>query len=97
MASIDLSGLTIDQLTDLVGKAQTEMASREKQRRKDLSSELERRGSPRTVTSLPISSRSLGTAPRTGASAGRCRRSSGTRRTRTRPGPGSGGRRSECR
>ena len=43
MASIDLSDLNIDQLTDLVGKAQSEMASREKQRRKDLRSELERR------------------------------------------------------
>ena len=43
MADIDLSGLNIDQLTDLVGKAQSEMASREKQRRKDLRSELERR------------------------------------------------------
>ena len=43
MADIDISRLTIDQLTDLVGKAQTEMASRERQRRKDLRSELERR------------------------------------------------------
>ena len=43
MADIDLSGLSIDQLTDLVGKAQSEMASREKKRRKDLRSELERR------------------------------------------------------
>ena len=43
MASIDLSGLNIDQLTDLVGKAQSEMAWRERQRRKDLRSELERR------------------------------------------------------
>ena len=43
MTSIDLSGLNIDQLSDLVGKAQSEMASREKQRRKDLRSELERR------------------------------------------------------
>ena len=43
MAEIDLSGLNIDQLADLVGKAQTEMASRERQRRKDLRSELERR------------------------------------------------------
>ena len=43
MASIDLSSLNIDQLSDLVGKAQSEMASREKQRRKDLRSELERR------------------------------------------------------
>ena len=43
MPDIDLSGLNIDQLTDLVGKAQSEMASREKQRRKDLRSELERR------------------------------------------------------
>ena len=43
MVDIDLSGLDIDQLTDLVGKAQTEVASREKQRRKDLRTELERR------------------------------------------------------
>ena len=43
MASIDLSGLNIDQLTDLVDKAQSEMASRERQRRKDLRSEIERR------------------------------------------------------
>ena len=35
--------LNIDQLTELVGKAQTEVASREKQRRKDLRNELERR------------------------------------------------------
>ena len=43
MADIDLSNLNIDQLTNLVGEAQSEMASREKQRRKDLRSELERR------------------------------------------------------
>ena len=43
MADIDLSGLNIDQLAELVGKAQAQMASREKQRRKDLRSELERR------------------------------------------------------
>ena len=43
MTDIDLSGLNIDQLSDLVGKAQSEMASRERQRRKDLRSELERR------------------------------------------------------
>ena len=43
MADIDLSRLNIDQLTALVGKAQTEVASREKRRRKDLRSELERR------------------------------------------------------
>ena len=43
MADIDLSGLNIDQLTDLVGKAQSEMASRERKRRKDLRNELERR------------------------------------------------------
>ena len=43
MADIDLSTFNIDQLTDLVGKAQSEMASRERQRRKDLRSELERR------------------------------------------------------
>ena len=43
MPDIDLSSLNIDQLTNLVGRAQSEMASREKQRRKDLRSELERR------------------------------------------------------
>ena len=43
MTTIDISGFTIDQLTELVGKAQSEMASREGQRRKDLRSELERR------------------------------------------------------
>ena len=43
MTSIDISSLDIDQLTDLVGKAQAEMASRERQRRKDLRAELERR------------------------------------------------------
>ena len=43
MANIDLSGLDINQLTDLVGKAQTEMASRERTRRKDLRAEIERR------------------------------------------------------
>ena len=36
MADIDLSRLNVDQLTELVGKAQTEVASREKRRRKDL-------------------------------------------------------------
>ena len=43
MADIDLSGLNIDQLTELVGNAQSEMASREKKRRTDLRAELERR------------------------------------------------------
>ena len=43
LADTDLSRLNIDQLTALVGKAQSEVASREKQRRKDLRSELERR------------------------------------------------------
>ena len=43
MATIDISGLNIDELTDLVGKAQAEMASRERERRKDLRAELERR------------------------------------------------------
>ena len=43
MADINLSGLNIDQLTELVSKAQTEVASREGKRRKDLRGELERR------------------------------------------------------
>ena len=41
MTAIDLNRLNVDQLKDLVGNAQTEMASREKQRRKDLRSQLE--------------------------------------------------------
>ena len=43
MTTIEIADLSIDQLTDLVGKAQAEMASRERQRRKDLRAELERR------------------------------------------------------
>ena len=41
MAHIDLSGPSIDRLTGLVGKAQSERASRERQRNMDLRSELE--------------------------------------------------------
>ena len=43
MDQIDLKGLNVDQLSALVGKVQTEMASREKRRRQDLRAELERR------------------------------------------------------
>ena len=43
MQSIDLKGLDIDQLTALFGNVQTEMASREKRKRQELRSELERR------------------------------------------------------
>ena len=43
MDQIDLKGLDVDQLTELVGKVQTEMASREKRKRQDLRAELERR------------------------------------------------------
>ena len=43
MASIDLKSLDIEQLPELLAKAQTELASREKQGRKDLRAELERR------------------------------------------------------
>ena len=43
MASTDLDNLDIDQLTELLARAQTELASREKQNRKDLRAELERR------------------------------------------------------
>ena len=43
MASIDLESLDIDQLTELLTKAQTEIASREKGNRKELRAELERR------------------------------------------------------
>ena len=43
MASIDLESLDIDQLTELLAKAQTEIASREKGNRKELRAELERR------------------------------------------------------
>ena len=43
MTTTNISGLNIDQLAGLVGKAQAEMASREHQRRKNLRAELERR------------------------------------------------------
>ena len=43
MTSADLTALDIGQLADLLGKAQTEMASRARRRRKDLRAELERR------------------------------------------------------
>ena len=43
MTSIDLKSLDIEQLPELLAKAQTELASREKQNRKDLRDELERR------------------------------------------------------
>ena len=69
MASIDLSTLNIDQLTDLVGKAQSEMASREKLRRKDLRSELERR-----VTAEGYKMRDIFPELGNGAAGGRQRR-----------------------
>ena len=43
MASIDLERLDIEQLPELLAKAQSELASREKQGRTDLRAELERR------------------------------------------------------
>ena len=43
MEQIDLKGLNVDQLSELVGKVQTEMASREKRKRQELRAELERR------------------------------------------------------
>ena len=43
MESIDLTGLGIEQLTELLNNAQAEMAAREKQNRKELRAELERR------------------------------------------------------
>ena len=43
MESIDLKGFNVDQLSELVGQVQTEMASREKRKRQELRSELERR------------------------------------------------------
>ena len=43
MTSIDLERLDIEQLTELLGKAQAVLASRERQNRKDLRAELERR------------------------------------------------------
>ena len=43
MASIDLESLDIDQLAELLAKAQTEIASRKKGNRKELRTELERR------------------------------------------------------
>ena len=43
MNEIDVTGLGIDELADLLSNTQSEMASRERQRRKDLRAELERR------------------------------------------------------
>ena len=43
MEQIDLKGLNVDQLSELVGKVQTEMATREKRKRQELRAELERR------------------------------------------------------
>ena len=43
MTSIDVEPLDINQLTELLADAQTEMSSREKENRKELRSELERR------------------------------------------------------
>ena len=43
MESIDPTGLDIEQLTDLLAKAQAELAAREQQGRKELRAELERR------------------------------------------------------
>ena len=43
MATIDLESLDIDQLAELLAKAQTEIASRTKENRKELRAELERR------------------------------------------------------
>ena len=43
MMSIDLTALSDEQLTDLLSKAQAKLASRERQNRKDLRAEIERR------------------------------------------------------
>ena len=43
MTSIDLEPFDIDQLAELLGQAHTELASREKENRKELRAELERR------------------------------------------------------
>ena len=43
MATIEIAGLDIEQLADLLEKAQAELAARERRRRKDFRSELERR------------------------------------------------------
>ena len=43
VTSIDLERLDIEQLPELLAKAQTELASRDKQGRRDLRAELERR------------------------------------------------------
>ena len=72
MADLDLSRLNIDQLTELVGNAQSELASREKQRRKDLRSELERRLRAEGYKLSDIF-RSSALTPWADASAGRCR------------------------
>ena len=43
MTEVRIAGLDVEQLTDLLGEAQAELASRERQNRRDLRAELERR------------------------------------------------------
>ena len=95
MTSIDLAGLNIGQLTDLLAKAQAEIASREKRNRKDLWAELERRLAAEGYKLGDIFSE-LGTA-----SPGNARRKIPpryrARRTPARPGAASDGPQSGCR
>ena len=81
MEQIDLKGLNVDELSALVGKVQTEMASREKRKRQELRAELERRVTAEGYKMGDIFPE-LGNAPRPAAAAGRCRPSIATRRTR---------------
>ena len=95
MTEIDIAELSIEGLTDLLGQAQSEMASRERQRRKALRAELERRVTAegyKMGTSSPSSGAHLPAGP-----AASDPRSTATRRIPSRPGAGSAGRRSGCR
>ena len=65
MDKIDLKGLNVDELNELVGKVQTEMASREKRKRQDLRAELERRVAAEGYKMGDIFSE-LGNAPSSG-------------------------------
>ena len=69
MVSLDISALNIDQITELAGNAQAELASRRGQRGKDLRKELERR-----VTSEGYKLGDIFPELGTGATGGRQRR-----------------------
>ena len=95
MASIDIERLDIDQLTELLAKAQTEIASREQGNRKELRAELERRVAADGYKMADLFPE-LGPALRA-AHAANGLRSTATLRTPNGPGAALDGPRSGCR